>query len=183
MPRIALIPGDGVGPEVIRAAVDVLRVVVARFRRQFEFTEWPIGGAALAAGEPPLPVATRAACQRADAVLLGAVGDPAFDGEKPARRPEKALLELRQGLGGYADLRPARAGPGGGREEAGPIRASALAGTDMLIVRELTGGLYYGEPRGYSADGLSAFNTMRYSRGEIERIAEVAFVAGARARP
>ena len=180
MPRIALLPGDGVGPEVIRAAVDVLRVVVARFRRQFEFTEWPIGGAALAAGAPPLPVATRAACQRADAVLLGAVGDPAFDGEEPARRPEKALLELRQVLGVYANLRPARAWPG--LEDAGPVKASALAGTDMLIVRELTGGLYYGEPRGYSADGLSAFNTMRYSRGEIERIAEVAFVAAGRRR-
>jgi len=180
MPRIALLPGDGVGPEVTAAAVAVLRAVGARFGCSFEFTEWPIGGAALRAGERPLPAATRAACQRADAVLLGAVGDPAFDGEEPARRPEKALLELRQVLGTYANLRPARAWPG--LEDAGPLKASALAATDMLIVRELTGGLYYGEPRGYADDGASAFNTMRYSRAEIERIAEVAFVAAARRR-
>jgi len=180
MPRIALLPGDGVGPEVTAAAVDVLDAIGSRFGCAFEFTEWPIGGVALRAGEVPLPAATRAACQRADAVLLGAVGDPVFDGEEPARRPEKALLELRQVLGVYANLRPARAWPG--VEDGAPVRASLLAGTDMLIVRELTGGLYYGEPRGYGEDGASAFNTMRYSRAEIERIADVAFVAAERRR-
>jgi len=178
MPRIALLPGDGVGPEVTRAAVEVLRAVASRFHHQFDFQEWPVGGAALRTGEPPLPRATRDGCLGADAVLLGAVGDPAFDAEEPSRRPEKALLELRQALGVYANLRPARVWPG--LEDAGPLKAGVLAGTDLLIVRELTGGLYYGEPRGYADEGSTAFNTMRYSRAEVERIAEVAFEAARR---
>ena len=171
--RIALLPGDGVGPEVTRAAVEALRAVGALFHHEFAFDERPIGGAALRAGGPPLPPSTLDACLGADAVLLGAVGDPAFDREEPARRPEKALLDLRRALGVYANLRPARVWPG--LEDAGPVKASALAGTDMLIVRELTGGLYYGEPRGYADGGASAFNTMRYSVEEIERLARVSF--------
>ena len=178
--RIALLPGDGVGPEVTRAAVEALHAVAAAFHHEFTFDERPIGGAALKAGGPPLPPATLDACLKADAVLLGAVGDPAFEREEPLRRPERGLLELRRALRVYANLRPARVWPG--LEDAGPVKASALAGTDMLIVRELTGGLYYGEPRGYSDDGQAAFNTMRYSRPEIERIARVAFEAARRRR-
>ncbi len=178
--RIVLLPGDGVGPEVTRAAVEALRAVASIFHHEFALDEHPIGGAALNAGGPPLPPPTLEACLGADAVLLGAVGDPAFDREEPARRPERGLLDLRRALGVYANLRPARVWPG--LEDAGPVKASALAGTDMLIVRELTGGLYYGEPRGYADEGASAFNTMRYSRGEIERVAEVAFAAARRRR-
>lgn len=178
--RIALLPGDGVGPEVTRAAVGALRAVAAAFHHDFTFDEHPIGGAALKAGGPPLPPPTLDACLKADAVLLGAVGDPAFEREEPLRRPERGLLDLRRALRVYANLRPARVWPG--LEDAGPVKASALAGTDMLIVRELTGGLYYGEPRGYSDDGQAAFNTMRYSRPEIERIARVAFEAARRRR-
>lgn len=176
--RIALLPGDGVGPEVTRAAVVVLQVVARAFGHRFEFEEHRIGGAALRDGEPPLPPATLDASLRADAVLLGAVGDPAFDREEPERRPEKGLLELRQALGVYANLRPARAWPG--LEDTGPLKAATLRGTNLLIVRELTGGLYYGEPRGYSEDGSEAFNTMRYSRREVERIAEKAFAEARR---
>ncbi len=170
---IALLPGDGIGPEVTGAAERVLRAVADRFGHTFTLTSHLIGGAALHAGQPPLPDDTREACQAADAVLLGAVGDPAFDTGTSERRPETALLELRQVLGVFANLRPARVWPG--LEDGGAFKSEFVTGADMLIVRELTGGIYYGEPRGVAADRQSAFNTMRYSRPEIERIAEVAF--------
>ena len=118
---------------------------------------------------------TLAAARTADAILLGAVGDPAFDRGPSSGRPEAALLGIRKALGLYANLRPARVWPS--LETAGPLKPEVLAGTDMLVVRELTGGLYYGEPRGIEADGSSAHNTMRYSRLEIERIARHAFDA------
>ena len=170
---IARLPGDGIGPEVTGAAERVLRAVADRFGHTFTLTSHLIGGAALHAGQPPLPDDTREACQAADAVLLGAVGDPAFDTGTSERRPETALLELRQVLGVFANLRPARVWPG--LEDGGAFKSEFVTGADMLIVRELTGGIYYGEPRGVAADRQSAFNTMRYSRPEIERIAEVAF--------
>ena len=170
---IVLLPGDGIGPEVTGAAARVLRAVADRFGHTFTMTSHLIGGAALHAGQPPLPDETRTACLAADAVLLGAVGDPAFDTGSSRQRPESALLQLRQVLGVFANLRPARVWPG--LEDGGAFKPQVVAGVDMLIVRELTGGLYYGEPRGVAEDGQSAFNTMRYSRPEIERIAEVAF--------
>ena len=170
---IVLLPGDGIGPEVIGGAERVLSAVASRFGHSFTLTTHPIGGAALRAGQPPLPDETRKACLAADAVLLGAVGDPAFDTGSRERRPETALLQLRQALGVFANLRPARVWPG--LEDGGAFKPEFVAGADMLIVRELTGGIYYGEPRGVAEDRQSAFNTMRYSRPEIERIAEVAF--------
>jgi 3-isopropylmalate dehydrogenase len=173
--RIVLLPGDGVGPEVVGAARLVLERVAASFSHQFSFDSRAIGGAALRRGTPPLPDDTIAACIEADAILLGAVGAPEFDTEPPNRRPEAALLQLRQRLGLYANLRPARVWPG--LESAGPLKPEVLAHTDVLVVRELTGGLYYGEPRGISTDRDVAWNTMRYSRGEIERIARTAFDA------
>jgi 3-isopropylmalate dehydrogenase len=171
--RIALLPGDGIGPEVTPAATGALEQIARSFGHEFSFTTSLIGGAALAAGGPPLPAATLDAARAADAVLLGAVGDPRFDHLPPAGRPESALLALRKALGVYANLRPARSWPG--LENAGPLKASVLAGTDLVVVRELTGGLYYGEPRGISDDGESAVNTMRYTRDEIARVARVAF--------
>ena len=170
---IALLPGDGIGPEVVDAAAGVLRAVAQRFGHSFQLHTWPIGGVALRAGQPPLPTDTLQACLSADAVLLGAVGDPRFDAEAGKGRPEAGLLQLRRELGAYANLRPARVWPG--LEAACPLKPDVVAGTDLFIVRELTGGLYYGEPRGFEAEGQSAFNTMRYSRAEVERIAEVAF--------
>jgi 3-isopropylmalate dehydrogenase len=174
--RILLLPGDGVGPEVVAAARGVLDAVAAAFGHEFSVSEAPIGGAALKRGFRALPEQTLQAARNADAILLGAVGDPAFD-TGTGERPEAALLQIRRELKLYANLRPARVWPG--LEDAGPLKPQVLAGTDMLVVRELTGGLYYGEPRGI--DGDSAFNTMRYSRHEVERIARVAFEA-ARAR-
>ena len=172
---ILLLPGDGIGPEVVAAAEHVLRAVAHRYNHEFALSSSPIGGSALSRGMPPLPDETLEAARRADAVLLGAVGDPAFDSSPPAQRPEAALLKIRRELGLYANLRPARVWPG--LEGAGPLKPDVLAGTDVLIVRELTGGLYYGEPRGYSEDGQSAHNTMRYSRAEVARVARRAFEA------
>ncbi len=173
--RLALLPGDGIGPEVVGAAERVLRTVADRFGHTFETRAWPIGGAALASGESPLPPDTLAACLAADAVLLGAVGDPRFERAPRHQRPEQALLALRRALGVYANLRPARVWPG--LEHSGPLVPDRLAGTDLLIVRELTGGLYFGEPRAIDRAAGAAHNTMRYSTEEIDRIAEVAFAA------
>jgi 3-isopropylmalate dehydrogenase len=172
---ILLLPGDGIGPEVVAAAADVLRATASRFGHSFQLPEAIIGAAALRRQLPPLPDETLAAARRAQAVLLGAVGDPEFDRGPSSGRPEAALLGIRKALGLYANLRPARVWPG--LESAGPLKPGVLAGTDMLVVRELTGGLYYGEPRGIAADNSSAHNTMRYSRAEIERIARRAFDA------
>jgi 3-isopropylmalate dehydrogenase len=177
---ILLLPGDGIGPEVVAAASSVLRAVASRFGHQFELTEAIIGAAALRQGLPPLPEATLAAAKSADAILLGAVGDPEFDRGPSSGRPEAALLGVRKALGLYANLRPARTYKG--LETAGPLKPEVLAGTDMLVVRELTGGLYYGEPRGIEADGSAAYNTMRYSKMEIERIARHAFEAARQRR-
>jgi 3-isopropylmalate dehydrogenase len=177
---ILVLPGDGIGPEVTAAAVAVLGAVATRFGHSFDTQTAPIGGAALRQGLPPLPDSTLDAATKSDAVLLGAVGDPAFDKGDASRRPESALLAIRRELGLYANLRPARVWPG--LEGEGPLKPAVLAGTDMLVVRELTGGLYYGEPRGYSDDGNVAVITLRYSRAEVERIARVAFDAARRRR-
>ncbi len=177
---IALLPGDGIGPEVIAAAALVLEAVAKQFRHTLTLTSWPVGGAALRAGDPPLPQVTLAACLNADAVLLGAVGDPAFNQNPRARRPETALLELRQALGVFANLRPAKVWPG--LENDSPLKPDRVAGLDLLIVRELTGGIYYGDPAGRTDNGQAAFNTMRYTRDEIERIAKVAFENAMRRR-
>jgi 3-isopropylmalate dehydrogenase len=174
--QILLLPGDGIGPEVVAAAASVLRAVAARFHHEFDLREALIGGSALRRGLPPLPDDTLAAARASQAILLGAVGDPEFDKGDSSRRPETALLAIRRELKLYANLRPAKVWSG--LEASGPLKPSVVAGTDMLVVRELTGGLYYGEPRGIAADGSSAHNTMRYSREEIERIARRAFEAG-----
>jgi 3-isopropylmalate dehydrogenase len=172
---ILLLPGDGIGPEVVASAERVLGAVADRFSHQFTLTTGIIGGAALNQGLAPLPEATLDAARKADGILLGAVGDPAFATAPPSERPEAALLKIRRELGLYANLRPARVWPG--LESAGPLKPEILRGTDLLLFRELTGGLYYGEPRGVAPNGDSAHNTMRYSRAEIDRIARRAFEA------
>lgn len=170
---IVLLPGDGIGPDVVASAVKVLTRVGELHGHHWTFHTKLIGGAALNAGLPPLPPDTLAAAKASDAVLLGAVGDPSFDHRPPAERPEAALLAIRRELGVFANLRPARVWPG--LEEAGPLKPGILAGTDLVVVRELLGGLYYGQPRGIDADGGAAVNTMRYTKSEIERVARVAF--------
>lgn len=178
--KIAVLPGDGVGPEVTREAVRVLRAVSDLHGYDFQFDEHPIGGEAIGRDGTPLPAATLEACLQSDAVLLGAVGTPAFDSLPREQKPEAGLLQLRRSLGCYANLRPAIAHDP--LVENSPLKPNVVRGTDMLIVRELLGGIYFGEPRSLDP-GRDAFNTMRYSAHEIERIAHVAFrLARARRR-
>ena len=170
---IAVLPGDGIGPEVIAQALRVLEAVAERFGLRIATHELPVGATALKRSGNPLPPDTRAAVRQADAVLLGAVGDPAFDREPRERRPETGLLALRALLGVYANLRPVAVHPA--LAAASPLKPDLLAGVDLVIVRELTGGLYYGEPR--SKENGTAVNTLRYTVAEVERVARVAFEA------
>ena len=166
-------PGDGIGPEVTREALRVLDKVAAMHSITIEATEALIGGSAIRATGSPLPDATIAAFDGADAVLLGAVGDPAYDHLLPNQRPEIGLLKMRQHLGGFANLRPSKAYDS--LIDSSPLRREIFEGTDLLIVRELLGGLYFGEPRGFEVGDTSAFNTMRYGVDEVERVARIAF--------
>jgi 3-isopropylmalate dehydrogenase len=181
--RVTSLPGDGIGPEVISQAICVLEEVADGFGHDLELDEKEIGGVALAKFNNPLPDSTIAACRASQAVLLGAVGNPAFDKNPRELRPEAGLLRLRQALGAFANLRPAVFYPA--LAACSPLREEIVKGTDILIVRELLGGLYFGEPR--SIDGTAgarqALNTMRYSEPEVERIARIAFeLARARRR-
>ena len=170
---IAVLPGDGIGPEVIAQAVRVLEAVSERFEIRFCFETWPVGAAGVAVANDPLPTVTRDAVIQSDAVLLGAVGDTAFDNAPPALRPEAGLLALRKLLGVFANLRPVAVHPA--LVNSSPLKGDRLHGVDLLVVRELTGGLYYGEPR--SRKATRAVNTLVYTAPEIERVAHVAFEA------
>jgi 3-isopropylmalate dehydrogenase len=168
---IAVLPGDGIGPEVTAEAVRVLSAVADLYGYRIRTSDYSIGAAGVAEAGTALPARTRDAVLQSDAVLLGAVGSPALAGATGDRRPEAGLLALRKLLGVYANLRPVAVHPA--LRHVSPLRAERLDEVDLLIVRELTGGLYYGEPRG--RDEHSAVNTLRYDVGEIERVARVAF--------
>jgi 3-isopropylmalate dehydrogenase len=173
--NLTILPGDGVGPEVTDEAVRVLETIAEAYNHQLSFTRKPVGGAALLSDKDPLPADTLQACLNSGAVLLGAVGGPSFDSFPSHLRPESGLLRLRQGLGVFANLRPALCFPA--LEDCSPLRAEVVRGTDVMIVRELLGGIYFGQPR--STQGVagqrSAIDTMSYGEAEIERIARVAF--------
>ncbi len=173
--KITVLAGDGIGPEVTEQAVLVLQFVADAFGHQLQLQHKLIGGAALTACNDPLPPETIASCLGSSAVLLGAVGSPAFDHNPGHLRPEAGLLRIRRELGAFANLRPAVLFPA--VEDCSPLRGELVRGTDILIVRELLGGAYFGQPR--SIEGISgsrvAINTMRYGEDEIERIARVAF--------
>jgi 3-isopropylmalate dehydrogenase len=176
--NLTVLSGDGIGPEVIEQAVQVLQAVAERFGHELKLQHKLIGGVALAAVNDPLPADTIEACLASSAVLLGAVGSPAFDQNPGHLRPEAGLLRLRRELGAYANLRPAVFYTA--LADCSPLRAEIVSGTDIMIVRELLGGLYFGQPRSISenleAPGTRvAVNTMRYGESEIERIARVAF--------
>jgi 3-isopropylmalate dehydrogenase len=173
--KIAVLPGDGIGPEVTAQAVKVLRAL-ARDGLALEMEEAPIGGAGYDAAGDPLPEATLRLAQAADAVLLGAVGGPKYDTLARPLRPEQGLLRIRKELNLFANLRPARLYPE--LAEASTLRPEVVSGLDLMIVRELTGDLYFGEPRGIhlNADGeREAYNTMRYAESEIRRVAHIGF--------
>ena len=171
--RIAVLGGDGVGPEVMEAALEVLRAAAGRFGHELTTDIQDVGYAAYERSGNPLPEETLAACHNADAVLLGAVGDPRSEEVPVELRPEAALLALRREMGCYANLRPVRLLPA--LASASPLRPEIVEGTDLVIVRELAGGLYYGEPRGPVDDGRAAVDTMKYHQDEVARIARVAF--------
>jgi 3-isopropylmalate dehydrogenase len=173
--RIVLLPGDGIGPEVMDQACTVLGVVAEQYDHQFIFEEHLIGGCAIDETGDPLPPVTLKACQRADAVLLGSVGGPKWDDPLAPIRPEQGLLGLRQKLRLFANLRPVFVFPG--LADSSPLKSEKVQDVDLLIVRELTGGVYFGEPRfREEIDGQTrAVDTLEYTEGEIRRVVQLAF--------
>ncbi|WP_267124942.1 3-isopropylmalate dehydrogenase, partial [Xanthomonas sacchari] len=167
---IVVLPGDGIGPEVAAAAVAVLRAVAARHGHDFQFHEHDIGGIAIDRHGEPLPAATLTACQGADAVLLGAVGGPKWSDPNAKVRPEQGLLAIRRGLGLFANLRPVK--PHKAALDASPIKPHLLHGVDIVVVRELTGGIYFGDKTRSASD---ASDLCRYTVAEIERVLRSAF--------
>ena len=173
--RITLLAGDGIGPEITAVATELLDAVSRRHGFEILYDEQPIGGAAIDATGEPLPPSTLEACREADAVLLAAIGSPQYDSLPREKRPESGLLGLRAGLGLFANLRPVKIIPA--LAGASSLKPEVIEGVDLLVVRELTGGVYFGTPKGrVEADGhVRAFNTMAYSDFEIDRIARVGF--------
>ncbi len=173
--KVVVLPGDGIGPEVTRAACDVLQAIAMYHNHAFEMAEFPIGGYAMDTCGASLPEQTVAACTQADAVLLGAVGGPKWDNPNAADRPERGLLAIRKALSLFANLRPVTVHPL--LLDASPLRPERLQGVDMVVVRELTGGIYFGEPRTRKqVNGEQvAVDSMVYSESEIRRVTRLAF--------
>jgi len=173
--NIVLLPGDGIGPEVVSSAVRVLDALSEKMGFRFHYTEHLIGGCAIDHSGVALTDETLKACQQADAVLLGAVGGPKWDDPSAKVRPEQGLLALRKGLGVFANLRPVKVHPA--LVNASPLKPDRLVGVDMIVVRELTGGLYFGQPKGreVTATGERAVDTLEYTDVEIRRVMEMAF--------
>ena len=179
--RILVLPGDGIGPEIVAEALKLLEALNGDAGARFEIEHAPIGGEAIDAHGAPLPGETLERARACDAILLGAVGGPRWDGLERGIRPERGLLALRSGLGVFANLRPAIAYPQ--LADASTLRPDVVRGLDVLIVRELTGGIYFGEPRGIRKRGdgrREGFNTLVYAEDEIERVCRVAFDAARR---
>lgn len=172
--KIAVLPGDGIGPEIIAEAVKVMDAIAFRFGHRFNYRNGLVGGAAMHKGLNPYPDETHQICSEAHAILFGAIGDPQYDNNPDATiRPEQGLLAMRKKLGLYANLRPVKMYPG--LEHLSPLKPDRIMGADLLVVRELTGGLYFGEPRELRDNGTVAVDTCVYSVPEIERITRVAF--------
>ena len=173
--KIFVLPGDGIGPEVMTEALKVLGAVGKRFGDEFDLQQDVVGGASIDAHGTALREETLERARRSDAVLFGAVGGPKWDDPRAKVRPEQGLLALRRGLGLFANLRPVRVHPL--LADASPVKRSVLEGTDMLVIRELTGGLYFGKPqrRWENASGRQAVDTMRYSEKEVQRILRIGF--------
>ena len=173
--RITLLPGDGIGPEIMAVTVDVLNVVGKKFDIQFEFTEALVGGAAIDATGEPLPAQTLHTCRQSDAVLLAAIGGYKWDSLPSNMRPEAGLLGLRAGLNLFANLRPAKIFPQ--LIDSSTLKREIVEGVDIMVVRELTGGIYFGKPKGIFATETGekrGVNTMTYTEAEIDRIGRVA---------
>jgi len=171
--KVTVVAGDGIGPEVTREAMSILDSISQLNGHKFEFVEMPIGGVAIKQHGSPLPAATLETALESDAVLLGAVGGNEFNTLPPDKRPEAGLLQLRHALGGFANLRPSVAYSALNNNS--PLRPEVTDGADILFVRELLGGLYFGEPRSWNRETGVALNTMRYTRNEVVRVARIAF--------
>ncbi len=171
--KIVLLPGDGIGAEVIYAAKDILEAISKKYNKTFEFSSYDIGGVAIDNHGTPLPNETVEACKSSDAVLLGAVGGPKWDNNPSDLRPERGLLGIRKALDLYANLRPVK----GFKKllHASPLKEDIIQGSDLLIVRELTGGLYFGQPSERLDSGNAVVDTLAYTRREMERIIDKAF--------
>lgn len=173
--KIAVLPGDGIGPEITKQSIKVLSAVADRFDHDFFFCEAPVGAAAIDATGEPLPQDTLELCKESDAILFGAIGDPKFDNDPTAKvRPEQGLLKLRKELGLFANIRPVKAYKS--LLTRSPLKAENIEGADMVIFRELTGGIYFGDKK-TAQDGKSASDLCSYHSEEIERIAHLAFQA------
>ena len=174
--KIAILPGDGIGKEVIREAVKVLDAIATVFGHDFTYEEGLIGASAIDAVGDPFPLETENLCKKSHAVLFGAIGDPKYDNDPSAKvRPEQGLLKMRENLGLFANVRPIKSYPP--LYSKSPLKDSRIKDVDFVVYRELTGGIYFGKPRGRSEDGFQAFDTCLYNREEISRIAKMAFEA------
>lgn len=172
--KIAVLPGDGIGPEIVDQAMKVLNAVGKKFNHHFEFTEAAVGATAIDQTGDPFPAETFQLCMESDAVLFGAIGDPKYDNDPRAKvRPEQGLLAMRKKLGLYANIRPVTTFPS--LIHKSPLRRDLVEGADFVVVRELTGGIYFGEPRGRSEDLKKAYDTCVYTRDEVERIVKLGF--------
>ncbi len=172
--KIALLPGDGIGPEIIKETVKVLKAIEKKYNHTFQFSEALVGAAAIKQTGNPFPDETYEICKNSDAVLFGAIGDPAFDNNPKARvRPELGLLNMRKKLGLYANIRPVTTFPS--LLEKSPLKRHLIENVDFMMIRELTGGIYYGELRGRTEDGTKAYDTNVYSKEEISRVTRLAF--------
>ncbi len=172
--KIAKLPGDGIGPEIVEEAIKVLNAIGTKFGHQFDFEFGYVGAAAIDATGDPFPDETLQICMESDAVLFGSIGDPKYDNDPKAKiRPEQGLLAMRKALGLYANIRPVTAFES--LIDQSPLKPDLISGVDFVVVRELTGGIYFGEPRGRSEQGDKAFDTCVYTKVEIERILELAF--------
>ncbi|MDR3252077.1 MAG: 3-isopropylmalate dehydrogenase, partial [Tannerella sp.] len=172
--KIAVLPGDGIGPEIVEQAMKALKAVCHRFNHEPTYEQALVGACAIDATGNPYPDETHELCMRSDAVLFGAIGSPEYDNNPKAKvRPEQGLLAMRKRLGLYANIRPVRTFPS--LLHKSPLRADLVEGVDLVCIRELTGGIYFGRPQGRSEDGLTAYDTCVYSRGEIDRIVRLAY--------
>ncbi len=172
--KIAVLPGDGIGPEITKQALEVSKAICEKFGHELDYKEALVGACAIDATGDPYPEATHQLCMDSDAVLFGAIGDPKYDNDPSAKvRPEQGLLRMRKSLGLYANIRPVMTFPQ--LLHKSPLRADLVDGADFVTIRELTGGMYFGKPQGRSEDGNTAYDTCVYTREEIERILKLAY--------
>lgn len=172
--KIATLPGDGIGPEIVEQAVKAMKSVGEAFNHEFDFQFAPVGASAIDEVGEPYPEATHKLCMESDAVLFGAIGDPKYDNDPSAKvRPEQGLLKMRKLLGLYANIRPVVTFPKLNYKS--PLKEEIVEGSDFVVIRELTGGIYFGEPRGRSEDGHTAFDTCVYNKDEVKRILDLAY--------